>query len=150
MTTRAAQRERYSFGNLEEVLELPDLIAIQRESFQWLLDEGLRIEALDRAMVSWGMPMGPIALTDEVGIDVANKVAHIMRAAYPKRLSFPTWIDEMVEPDRLGAKTGRGLYLYKKGRRTDPDPEVYTRLGLPVDALELDSNVIQVFVSFWY
>ncbi|MEO0493497.1 MAG: DNA-directed RNA polymerase subunit beta [Actinomycetota bacterium] len=41
MTTRAAQRERYSFGNLEEVLELPDLIAIQRESFQWLLDEGL-------------------------------------------------------------------------------------------------------------
>ena len=41
MTTRAAQRERYSFGNLEEVLELPDLIAVQRESFQWLLDEGL-------------------------------------------------------------------------------------------------------------
>ena len=41
MTARAAQRERYSFGNLEEVLELPDLIAIQRESFQWLLDEGL-------------------------------------------------------------------------------------------------------------
>ena len=39
--TRAAQRERYSFGNLEEVLELPDLIAVQRESFQWLLDEGL-------------------------------------------------------------------------------------------------------------
>ena len=41
MTARAAQRERYSFGNLEEVLELPDLIAVQRESFQWLLDEGL-------------------------------------------------------------------------------------------------------------
>ena len=41
VTTRAAQRERYSFGNLEEVLELPDLIAVQRESFQWLLDEGL-------------------------------------------------------------------------------------------------------------
>ncbi len=35
------QRDRYSFGNLEEVLELPDLIAVQRESFQWLLDEGL-------------------------------------------------------------------------------------------------------------
>ncbi len=41
MTTRAAQRERYSFGNLEEVLELPDLIAVQRESFTWLLEEGL-------------------------------------------------------------------------------------------------------------
>ena len=41
MTARAASRERYSFGNLEEILELPNLIAIQRESFSWLLNEGL-------------------------------------------------------------------------------------------------------------
>ena len=41
MTARAASRERYSFGNLEEILELPDLIAIQRESFSWLMTEGL-------------------------------------------------------------------------------------------------------------
>ena len=41
MTARAASRERYSFGNLEEILELPDLIAIQRESFSWLMSEGL-------------------------------------------------------------------------------------------------------------
>ncbi len=41
MTARAASRERYSFGNLEEILELPDLIAIQRESFSWLVNEGL-------------------------------------------------------------------------------------------------------------
>ena len=38
---RTSAPERYSFGNLEEVLELPDLIAIQRDSFQWFLDEGL-------------------------------------------------------------------------------------------------------------
>ena len=41
MATRPVSRERYSFGNLREPLELPDLIAIQRESFQWFLDEGL-------------------------------------------------------------------------------------------------------------
>ena len=41
MTARAVSRERYSFGNLEEILELPDLIAIQRESFSWLMNEGL-------------------------------------------------------------------------------------------------------------
>ncbi len=42
MTARAASRERYSFGSLEEILPLPDLIAIQRESFDWLLSTGLR------------------------------------------------------------------------------------------------------------
>ncbi len=41
MATRPVSRDRYSFGNLKEPLELPDLIAIQRESFQWFLDEGL-------------------------------------------------------------------------------------------------------------
>jgi len=41
VAARSAARQRYSFGNLDEVLELPDLIAIQRTSFQWFLDEGL-------------------------------------------------------------------------------------------------------------
>ena len=41
MSPRSAIRERYSFGNLDEVLELPDLIAIQRESFEWFLYQGL-------------------------------------------------------------------------------------------------------------
>ena len=52
----------------------------------WLLDEGYRIEDLDRAMSDWGMPMGPIALPDEVGIDVAAKVAHILHDAFGERL----------------------------------------------------------------
>ncbi len=42
MSSRPASRERYSFGNLEEVLELPDLIAVQRDSFKWFLDHGLK------------------------------------------------------------------------------------------------------------
>ncbi|MGA1034925.1 MAG: DNA-directed RNA polymerase subunit beta, partial [Ilumatobacteraceae bacterium] len=41
MATRSTTRERYSFGNLEEPLALPDLLAVQRESFQWFLEEGL-------------------------------------------------------------------------------------------------------------
>ena len=41
MATRPVSRERYSFANLDEPLELPDLIAIQRESFEWFLNEGL-------------------------------------------------------------------------------------------------------------
>jgi DNA-directed RNA polymerase subunit beta len=41
VATRSTTRERYSFGNLEEPLALPDLLAVQRESFQWFLEEGL-------------------------------------------------------------------------------------------------------------
>ncbi len=41
MATRPVSRERYSFGNLKEPLELPDLVAVQTESFQHFLDEGL-------------------------------------------------------------------------------------------------------------
>ena len=108
----------------------------------WMLDEGHRMEVLDRVMTDWGMPMGPVALTDEVGIDVANKVGHIMQEAYPDRLRFPEWIDRMVVPDRLGAKTGHGLYLYEKGRRTEPDESVYETLGLSGDIREVDAAAL--------
>src|SRR3954451_11332394 len=41
VASRSTSRERYSFANLSEPLELPDLIAVQRESFEWLLNEGV-------------------------------------------------------------------------------------------------------------
>jgi 3-hydroxyacyl-CoA dehydrogenase/enoyl-CoA hydratase/3-hydroxybutyryl-CoA epimerase len=96
----------------------------------WLLDEGHRIEDLDRVMKGWGMPMGPIALTDEVGIDVAVKVAHILHDAFGDRLPLPAWLDRVVEDERLGKKNGRGFYRYDKGERGDPDKSVYKLLGL--------------------
>src|SRR5258707_14366946 len=79
------------------------------ESF-WLLDEGHRIEDIDRAMVDWGMPVGPLALTDEVGIDVAGKVAHIMAGAFADRVRLPAWLDRLSDGDRLGVKNGKGIY----------------------------------------
>jgi 3-hydroxyacyl-CoA dehydrogenase/enoyl-CoA hydratase/3-hydroxybutyryl-CoA epimerase len=96
----------------------------------WLLDEGHRIEDLDRAMTDWGMPLGPMALTDEVGLDVAVKVAHILRDAFGDRLPLPPWIDELALEGRLGTKTGRGFYRYEGRERKDPDPEIYRLLGL--------------------
>ena len=52
MTARAASRERYSFGNLKEILELPDLISIQRESFSWLMSQGLARTFRDISSIS--------------------------------------------------------------------------------------------------
>jgi 3-hydroxyacyl-CoA dehydrogenase/enoyl-CoA hydratase/3-hydroxybutyryl-CoA epimerase len=77
--------------------------------------------------------MGPLALTDSVGIDVAVKVAHILHDAFGDRLPLPAWIDRLQEDGRLGAKNGRGFYRYRDGERTErsgPDSEVYELLGL--------------------
>ena len=96
----------------------------------WLLDAGHRMEDLDRAMTDWGMPLGPMALTDEVGLDVAVKVAHILAAAFGDRLPLPGWIDRLSGEGRLGTKTGSGFYRYDGRERKDPDPAVYEILGI--------------------
>jgi 3-hydroxyacyl-CoA dehydrogenase/enoyl-CoA hydratase/3-hydroxybutyryl-CoA epimerase len=108
----------------------------------WLLDEGYRIEDLDRAMTDWGMPVGPMALTDEVGIDVANKVAHILHEAFADRLPVPAWLDRLVESGRLGTKNGKGLYRYEGKERKEPDSAVYALLGLQPRVSHPDPGVI--------
>ena len=54
------------------------------------------------------------------------KVANILGDAFAPRLPVPPWAEELTEADRLGAKTGKGLYRYDDGRRTVPDAQVYT------------------------
>jgi 3-hydroxyacyl-CoA dehydrogenase/enoyl-CoA hydratase/3-hydroxybutyryl-CoA epimerase len=95
----------------------------------WLLEEGHEIEKLDRSATAWGLPVGPATLTDEVGIDVAVKVAHIMTNAYPERLVYPDWMEHLADDGRLGAKAQKGFYLYKDGKRISPDPSVYAVIG---------------------
>ncbi len=105
------------------------LLAFTLAEAMWLFEEGHEIEKLDRAATAWGLPLGPAELTDEVGIDVAVKVAHIMSEAYPDRLVYPTWMDQLPEGGRLGAKSQKGFYSYKDGKRTSPDPAIYKVIG---------------------
>jgi 3-hydroxyacyl-CoA dehydrogenase/enoyl-CoA hydratase/3-hydroxybutyryl-CoA epimerase len=96
----------------------------------WLIDEGHRIEDVDRAMVDWGMPMGPARLADEVGLDVAAKVSHILTEAFGERLPFPPWLDRLPEGGRLGLKNGRGIYLYEGRKAKRVDPAVAAEIGI--------------------
>jgi 3-hydroxyacyl-CoA dehydrogenase/enoyl-CoA hydratase/3-hydroxybutyryl-CoA epimerase len=80
-------------------------------------------------MVEWGMPMGPVALVDEVGIDVAAKVAHILGEAFGDRLPVASGSEQVLASGRLGAKNQRGFYLYRDQRRTVPDPEIPALIG---------------------
>ena len=108
----------------------------------WLFDQGHRIEDVDRAMADWGMPMGPLALADEVGIDVAFKVAHILAEAFPDRLPLPPWLDRAAAAGRLGVKTGLGFYRYEGRERKAPDPAVYTLLGVTPEVVNPDPAVL--------
>jgi len=96
----------------------------------FLLEEGNSIESLDKAMVDFGMPMGPMALLDEVGIDVAAKVAGILTEAFGARMQKSSVVEKLYADGRHGKKNGKGLYLYEDGRRKGPDSSVYKILGI--------------------
>jgi 3-hydroxyacyl-CoA dehydrogenase/enoyl-CoA hydratase/3-hydroxybutyryl-CoA epimerase len=95
-----------------------------------LLDEGVPIDLVDRTMTAWGFPVGPVALLDEVGLDVGQKAGAVMHAALGDRLRPARAVDAMVAAGRLGRKSGRGFYQYRGGHKAGPDPEAYTALGV--------------------
>jgi len=88
-------------------------------------------------MVDFGMPMGPMALLDEVGIDVAAKVATILSGAFGDRMTSSTVVEKLYADGRHGKKNGKGLYVYAEGKRQGPDASVYKVIGVsphPADA----------------
>ena len=95
-----------------------------------LLEEGNSIESIDKAMTDFGMPMGPLALLDEVGIDVANKAAHVLAEAFAGRMTEPKSLAKLLEDKRLGKKNARGVYLWKEGKRAGADPAIYKLIGV--------------------
>jgi 3-hydroxyacyl-CoA dehydrogenase/enoyl-CoA hydratase/3-hydroxybutyryl-CoA epimerase len=94
-----------------------------------MVAEGVPIERIDRAATAWGFPVGPIALVDEIGLDVAHKAAETMRAAFGERMKGGNTLDRMLAAGRLGRKNGRGFYRYRKGRKAGPDGAVYGVIG---------------------
>ncbi len=95
-----------------------------------LVGEGVSIEAVDRAMTGFGMPVGPLALLDQVGLDTALHVARVLAAAFPvQAASASPLLEKMVADGRLGVKSGRGFYRYDGQRRRGPDESVYPAAG---------------------
>ena len=107
-----------------------------------LLAEGVSVEAIDDAMVRWGFPIGPITLSDEVGIDVGAKIAKIMEAAFGERMAVPEQFGRLVDDDRKGRKNGRGFYLYEDGEKGAVDETVYETIGADTRVV-VDDEVIQ-------
>ncbi|HEX6179255.1 MAG TPA: 3-hydroxyacyl-CoA dehydrogenase NAD-binding domain-containing protein [Thermoanaerobaculia bacterium] len=96
----------------------------------FLLEEGHSIESIDKAMIDFGMPVGPMALLDEVGIDVASKVAGILAEAFKGRITKSKVVDVLYDAGRYGKKNAKGLYIYDDGKRKGPDAEAYKLVGI--------------------
>lgn len=109
----------------------------------WLLDEGVAIDQLDRAMKDWGFPVGPITLLDEVGIDVGEKVGPIMQQTFGERLAAPGTMKALVADGRKGRKAGKGFYLYKDGKKQGVDESVYAVLGQSSKRARIADSEIQ-------
>jgi 3-hydroxyacyl-CoA dehydrogenase/enoyl-CoA hydratase/3-hydroxybutyryl-CoA epimerase len=95
-----------------------------------LLMEGAPMNAVDRVMTRFGFPVGPVTLLDEVGLDVAEKGAGVMHAAFGARLAPSAFVQTMTADGRLGRKNGRGFYRYEQGKRLGPDDSVYALAGV--------------------
>ena len=96
-----------------------------------LILEGVSIEDVDKALEDFGMPVGPMKLMDEVGIDVGAHIAESLNTAFGDRLPLIEGVEKVLDDDRKGKKNGRGFYDYSEGEKgKNVDPSIYSVLGL--------------------
>jgi 3-hydroxyacyl-CoA dehydrogenase/enoyl-CoA hydratase/3-hydroxybutyryl-CoA epimerase len=108
-----------------------------------LLLAGVSVEEIDRAMVQFGFPVGPVTLLDEVGLDVAQHAGGVLQAAFGERLTPPPALAALVKDGRLGRKAGKGFFTYKGGKKRGVDPAVYTLLGVQPNGGVPTAEVVQ-------
>jgi len=96
----------------------------------FLLAEGLGIEAVDRSAVRFGMPMGPVRLLDEVGLDIARHAGEALFEAFGERMRPSPILESLAGSKRLGRKGGLGFYRYADGKEVGVDGGIYAEIGL--------------------
>ena len=107
-----------------------------------MLDQKIDKSVIDAAAVKFGMPMGPIELADQVGLDICLDVGDMLRSKFGDQLPpTPAWLREKVAKGELGRKTGKGFYIWKDGKADksavspsmpEPTDEMIDRLVLPM------------------
>jgi 3-hydroxyacyl-CoA dehydrogenase / enoyl-CoA hydratase / 3-hydroxybutyryl-CoA epimerase len=119
------ETEEQSLAFIRQVGKLPVVVRdspgflVNRVLFPYLLDAAelfeasVDLEKIDNALVKWGMPMGPLRLIDEIGIDVSIDIAATLEKAYGKRDRAPEILQKMREAKLLGRKSGAGFYKYE-------------------------------------
>jgi 3-hydroxyacyl-CoA dehydrogenase/enoyl-CoA hydratase/3-hydroxybutyryl-CoA epimerase len=127
------ETREWSLAFVRQIGKLPVIVrdspgfVVNRVLFPYLLDaaelfeSGLEPTKIDGALVQWGMPMGPLRLIDEIGIDIAVDIANTLEKAYGRRDHAPTVLLWLRERQMLGRKTGAGFYKYDAKVQTRND-----------------------------
>jgi 3-hydroxyacyl-CoA dehydrogenase/enoyl-CoA hydratase/3-hydroxybutyryl-CoA epimerase len=113
-----------------------------------LLLEGESIGKLDKALVNFGFPVGPMQLLDEVGIDIGSKIGPILQAELGDRFAPPEAFNKLISDKRLGKKVQKGFYLYKdkNGKKVTKklvDESVYSLLNITIKDHKTNYELVQ-------
>ena len=107
---------------------------VNRVLFPYLLDaaelfeSGVDAERIDRALVEWGMPMGPLRLIDEIGVDISIDIGNTLEKTYGQRDHVPTVLLWLRDQQMLGRKTGAGFYKYEGKMQTPNESRAQWRV----------------------
>lgn len=102
------------------------LYAAYRRQCEFMLEDGAYPEEIDAALQAFGFAMGPFAVADMSGLDIAWQTRKRLAATRDARERYVEIADRLCEQGRLGQKTGAGWYRYPPGaRRGEPDPHVH-------------------------
>ncbi|HXN07925.1 MAG TPA: 3-hydroxyacyl-CoA dehydrogenase NAD-binding domain-containing protein, partial [Nitrospiria bacterium] len=102
------------------------------------------IRDLDDLVLKTGMPMGPYALSDMIGLDISEKVSHILHEAYGPRMAPAPILPEMVKAGRLGQKNGLGFYGGDSGKEKELEKlvlEFRKRKALKTTSLSMERMI---------
>jgi 3-hydroxyacyl-CoA dehydrogenase/enoyl-CoA hydratase/3-hydroxybutyryl-CoA epimerase len=111
----------------------------------FLLGEGGSIQQIDDVAREFGMPMGPLRLIDEVGIDVMRHAGEVLHEAFGERMDPAPPLVKLGETGRLGRKAGLGFYTYENGQDTGVDESLYALLvpTVPASRDRLDADEVR-------
>ena len=124
------ETKEHSLAFVRQIGKLPVIVhdspgfLVNRVLFPYLLEavnlfeKGVSPDKIDNALVEWGMPMGPLRLIDEIGVDITVDIAETLAKAYGRRDQAPETLRHMREANMLGRKTGSGFYKYEGKQQT--------------------------------
>ena len=141
-----------SLAFVRQVAKVPVIVRdspgflVNRVLFPYLLDaaelfeSGVDAERIDRALVEWGMPMGPLRLIDEIGVDITIDIGNTLEKAYGQRDHVGAVLLWLRDQQMLGRKTGAGFYKYEGKTQTPNDQLVQWRRGIVAGVDDPGSN----------